>query len=63
VGLSPRELEVLKLLTVGKSNAEIADALFISTGTTRTHVANILAKLDARSRTEAAAIAHRDGLI
>jgi DNA-binding CsgD family transcriptional regulator len=63
VGLSPRELEVLRLLAVGKSNPEIADALFVSTGTVRTHVSNILAKFDAKSRTEASAIAHREGLI
>jgi non-specific serine/threonine protein kinase len=62
-GLSPREQEVLRLLAEGKSNPEIAEALFIGRGTVKTHVVNILAKLDAKSRTEAAAIAHRRGLL
>jgi DNA-binding CsgD family transcriptional regulator len=52
-GLSPRELEVLQLLVTGKSNPEIADALYIGRGTVRTHVSNILSKLGARTRTEA----------
>ena len=62
-GLSPRELEVLRLLAAGRSNLEIAEELFVSRGTVRTHVSSILAKLDAKSRTEAAAIAHREGLL
>jgi DNA-binding NarL/FixJ family response regulator len=62
-GLSPREIDVLRLLAAGHSNLDIADALFVSRGTVRTHVSSILAKLDAKSRTEAAAIAHRQGLI
>ena len=61
--LTPREQEVLRLLAAGKSNPEIAAALFIGRGTVKTHVVNILAKLDAHSRTEAAAIAHRRGLL
>jgi predicted ATPase/DNA-binding CsgD family transcriptional regulator len=62
-GLSPREQDVLRLLAMGKSNPEIAEALFIGRGTVKTHVVNILAKLGAKSRTEAAAIAHRRGLV
>jgi DNA-binding NarL/FixJ family response regulator len=62
-GLSPREQDVLRLLAAGKSNPEIAETLFIGRATVKTHVVNILAKLDARSRTEASAIAHRRGLL
>jgi DNA-binding CsgD family transcriptional regulator len=62
-GLTEREVEVLRLLVAGRSNPEIAAALFISAGTVRTHVSNILAKLDARSRTEAVTVAHRLGLL
>jgi non-specific serine/threonine protein kinase len=61
--LTPRELDVLRLLTAGRSNPQIADALFISPRTATTHVTNILAKLGVASRTEAAAKALRDGLI
>lgn len=61
-GLTPRELEVLRLVTEGRSNREIADALFISTKTASVHVSNILAKLHATTRGEAAATAHHLGL-
>jgi predicted ATPase/DNA-binding CsgD family transcriptional regulator len=60
--LTERELEVLRLLAAGHSNREIGTELFISPKTASVHVSNILAKLHAASRTEAAAIAHRDGL-
>jgi DNA-binding CsgD family transcriptional regulator len=58
-GLTPRELEVLRLVAEGRSNREIADALFISTKTASVHVSNILAKLGVTGRGEAAATAHR----
>ncbi len=60
--LTRRELEVLQALTAGRSNKEIAAELFISGKTVSVHVSNILAKLGAASRTEAAAIAHDNGL-
>jgi DNA-binding CsgD family transcriptional regulator len=58
-GLTPRELEVLRLVADGRSNRQIAEALFISAKTASVHVSNILAKLDVSSRVEAAAVAHR----
>jgi DNA-binding CsgD family transcriptional regulator/tetratricopeptide (TPR) repeat protein len=61
-GLTPRELEVLRLVAAGRSNQQIADALFISRKTASVHVSNILGKLDVRTRGEAAATAHRLGL-
>lgn len=61
--LTPREVEVLGLLAQGCSNAEIGRQLTISTNTVRNHVQNILAKLGARSRLEAVAIAIRRRLV
>ncbi len=58
-----REREVLPLLAAGMTNPEIAERLFVGRGTVRTHVSNILAKLGARTRTEAAALAREQGLI
>jgi DNA-binding NarL/FixJ family response regulator len=52
-GLSRREVEVLRLISVGRTNREIAQALFLSPRTIDMHVRNILTKLDCRSRTEA----------
>jgi non-specific serine/threonine protein kinase len=60
--LTARETEVLRLLVAGRSNAEIAEALFISHRTATTHVSRILDKLGVSSRTEAAACAIRQGL-
>ena len=57
-GLTSRELEVLRLIAAGRSNREIANELFISPKTASVHVSNILGKLDAASRSEAAAKAH-----
>ena len=62
-GLTPRETEVLRLVATGASNAAIAAELFISAKTVSVHVSSILAKLGAASRGEAAAIAHRRGLL
>src|SRR5487761_1076964 len=61
-GLTSREREVLRLIVAGRSNREIGTALFIAPKTASVHVSNILAKLGAASRTEAAAIAHDEGL-
>lgn len=61
--LTPRELEVLALVAEGRTNGEIARRLFISTKTVSVHVSNILAKLGASGRTEAAALARRRGLL
>jgi non-specific serine/threonine protein kinase len=63
MGLSPRELDVLKLLAEGRSNREIGDALSISHRTVMVHVTNILAKFGVNSRTAAVAHAHRHGLV
>jgi non-specific serine/threonine protein kinase len=60
--LTPREREVLRLLVEGRSNGEVADALFISVRTARAHVASILAKLGVSTRTGAVAHALRDGI-
>jgi DNA-binding CsgD family transcriptional regulator len=62
-GLTPRELDVLRLVVAGRSNLEIAEALFISRDTARTHVSNIFRKLDVRTRAEAVDHAHRHGLL
>jgi DNA-binding CsgD family transcriptional regulator len=59
LGLSPRELEVLRLVAAGRSNRQIAEELFISVKTASVHVSNILAKLAVTTRVEAAALAHR----
>ena len=61
-GLTSREREVLRLIAAGRSNREIAAALFIAPKTASVHVSNILGKLGAGSRTEAAAIARREGI-
>ncbi|MBF6207171.1 AAA family ATPase [Streptomyces gardneri] len=62
-GLTPRELDVLRLVATGASNRRIAAELFISANTAGVHVSRILAKLGAAARTEAAAMAHARGLL
>jgi DNA-binding CsgD family transcriptional regulator/tetratricopeptide (TPR) repeat protein len=61
--LSARESEVLTLLALGRTDRQIGAELFISHRTVERHVSNILAKLDARTRAELTAIAHREGLV
>ncbi len=62
-GLTPRERQVLALLADGRTNREIGQALYMAEKTASVHVSRILSKLDVRSRTEAAAVAHRVGLV
>jgi len=63
LGLTAREQEVLALVTLGRTNSQIAETLFISPKTATVHVSNILGKLGVRNRVEAATIAHRLGII
>ena len=62
-GLTHREVEVLVLLALGKSNREIAEELIISPNTVITHVSNIFNKIGVTNRTEAATYANRHGLL
>jgi DNA-binding NarL/FixJ family response regulator len=61
-GLTPRERQVLALVAGGATNREVGATLFMAEKTASVHVSRILAKLGVRSRTEAAAVAHRTGL-
>ena len=61
--LSERELDVLKLVARGGSNAQIARELFISEATVKTHIGSIFSKLDLRDRAQAVVIAYESGLV
>ena len=61
--LTPREKEILVLMSQGMSNAEIADRLVVSATTVKTHVGNVLAKLDVRDRVQAVVVAYETGLM
>ena len=63
LGISPREDEVLALVAEGLSNQEIADRLFISETTVKTHVSSILSKLKAHRRTHAVTRAREEGIL
>jgi DNA-binding NarL/FixJ family response regulator len=62
-GLTPRELEILRMLADGQVPDEIAGDLFISSKTVATHIEHIFIKLDVHSRVEAVAVAYRDGFV
>jgi DNA-binding NarL/FixJ family response regulator len=61
--LSSREREIMQLLAEGHTGDEVADQLFLSNQTVKTHIRNAVTKLEARNRVHAIAIALRDGLI
>ncbi len=63
LGITPRELEVLEQMALGLSNQEIADKLFVSLNTVKTHSSNVFSKLDAIRRTQAIQRAKEIGLI
>jgi DNA-binding CsgD family transcriptional regulator len=63
LGITPRELEILEAMAAGLSNREIADQLFVSENTVKTHAARLFDKLSARRRTQAVQRAKEAGLI
>ena len=63
LGITPRELEILEAVAAGLSNREIAERLFVSENTVKTHAARLFSKLDAKRRTQAVQRAKEAGLI
>jgi ATP/maltotriose-dependent transcriptional regulator MalT len=63
LGITPRELEILEAMAAGLSNREIAQRLFVSENTVKTHAARLFDKLQARRRTQAVQSAREAGLI
>ncbi len=63
LGLTPRELDILDAIAAGLSNKEIAERLFVSENTVKTHAARLFSKLSARRRTQAVQLAKEAGLI
>lgn len=63
LGITPRELEILEAMAAGLSNREIAERLFVSENTVKTHAARVFGKLSARRRTQAIQLAKDAGLI
>lgn len=63
LGITPRELEILNLIAAGLSNREIAERVFVSENTVKTHAARLFAKLNAKRRTQAVQIAKEAGLV
>ena len=63
VSLSSREIEVLELVAAGRSNSEVAEQLFVSETTVKSHLAHIFSKLDVTSRTAAVSAARRKGIL
>jgi DNA-binding NarL/FixJ family response regulator len=61
--LTERELDVMRLVAKGMSNAEIAEALYLGEATVKTHVGRILAKLDLRDRVQVVVVAYESGLV
>lgn len=63
LGITPREMDVLEQMAQGKSNQEIADTLFVSVNTVKTHLSNVFSKLGAQRRTQAIQKAKELGLL